>query len=116
LGSYRHRLDIIADMLHAASGGAKKTEIMYRANLSYRLLMKYLGEVKRAYLVSFERKRRCYVLTSKGREFLDTYKEYARRNKDVEKSLSDVDGTRKMLERMCQKGTMGQMAIESEPY
>jgi predicted transcriptional regulator len=107
LGSYRSRLDIIADMLHVASGGAKKTEIMYRANLSYRLLMKYLGEVKRAYLVSFERKRRCYVLTSKGKEFLETYKEYARRNKYVEKGLNDVDGKRKMLEQMCRKGNIG---------
>ena len=107
MGTYRSRLEIIADMLHVASGGAKKTEIMYRANLSYKLLMKYLSEVKRAYLVSFERKQRCYMLTSKGKEFLETYKEYARRNKYVEKGLNDVDGKRRMLEQMCRKSNNG---------
>ena len=105
--SYRSRLEIIADMLHVASGGAKKTEIMYRANLSYRLLMKYLSEIMSAYLVSFERKRRCYMLTSKGREFLETYKEYARRNKYIEKGLNDVDGKKRLLEQMCRKGSNG---------
>jgi predicted transcriptional regulator len=104
---YRSKLDIIADMLHVAREGARKTEIMYQANLSYRLLMKYLLEIRRAYLVSFERRRRCYVLTSKGREFLETYKEYSRRNKYVEKRLNDVDGKRRMLEQMCRRGGNG---------
>jgi hypothetical protein len=69
--------------------------------------MNYLGEVKRAYLASFERKRRCYVVTSKGAEFLETHKEYARRNKYVEKSLNDVDGKRKVHEQMCRIGSVG---------
>jgi predicted transcriptional regulator len=104
---YRRKLDIIADMLLVARGGAKKTQIMYQANLSYRLLMKYLDEVKKAYLLSFERKRRCYVLTSKGREFLETYKEYSRRNRCVERSLNEVDDKRRVLEQMCRRGGVG---------
>ena len=54
---YRRKLDIIADMLLVAGSGsgAKKTHIMYQANLSHRLLIKYLEEVVRAYLLSFER-------------------------------------------------------------
>lgn len=101
MGSYRSRLDIIADMLNAASGGAKKTQIMYQANLSYKLLAKYLAEVMEACLVRFERGKRCYVLTSKGREFLERYKEYSRRNKHVERQLNDLQDKRKLLRELC---------------
>jgi predicted transcriptional regulator len=98
---YRRKLDIIADMLLVAANGAKKTQIMYQANLSYRLLVKYLEEVRRAYLLSFERKQQRYILTSKGQQFLEIYREYTKRNKYVEKRLSDVNGKRKMLENLC---------------
>lgn len=104
---YRRKLDIIADVLSVASGGAKKTQIMYRANLSYKLLTKYLVEVRRAYLVSFERGRRCYVLTSKGRQFLDLYKEYSRWSRYVEKRLSDANGKKKALENLCSQRSEG---------
>jgi predicted transcriptional regulator len=98
---YRRKLDIIADMLYAASRGAKKTQIMYQANLSYRLLTKYLVEVRKACLINFEREERRYVLTSKGKQFLEVYKEYSRRTKYVEKRLNDVNGKRKVLESLC---------------
>jgi predicted transcriptional regulator len=101
LGNYRNRIEIIADILHVVSREAKKTQIMYQANLSYRLLTKYLIEVRKAYLINFERRKRCYVLTSKGTEFLERYKEYSRRNKHVEKQLNDVNGERKVLEKLC---------------
>lgn len=105
---YRRKLDIIADVLSVAGGsGAKKTQIMYKANLSYRLLTKYLFEVRRAYLVSFERSRRCYVLTSKGKRFLDLYKEYSRRSRFVEKHISDANGKKKALESLCSKRSGG---------
>jgi predicted transcriptional regulator len=74
---------------------------MYGANLSYRLLTRYLAEIKRAYLVRFEREEECYVLTRKGMEFLERYKEYSKRNKHVEKQINDVDGKRKVLEDLC---------------
>ena len=105
--TYRRKLDIIADMLLVASNGAKKTQIMYQANLSYRLLQKYLEEERKAYLLSFERKERRYVLTSKGQQFLEVYKEYAKRNRYVEKRLNDVDGKRRMLEALCSRGNCG---------
>jgi predicted transcriptional regulator len=98
---YRSRFDIIADMLGVASGRAKKTQIMYQANLSYRLLTKYLSEIRRSSLISYERKGRCYVLTNKGREFLEVYKEYSRRASFVEKHLSNVNLKRQVLERLC---------------
>lgn len=105
LGSYRSRLDIIADMLRVAQGkGARKTRVMYQANLSYRLLKKYLGEVLEACLLRFERKTRCYVLTSKGKLFLEKYKRYTRRNKRLEERLHDLDNERETLEELCSNG------------
>ena len=101
MGNYRSRLGIIADILHVVSKGAKKTQIMYQANLSYKLLSKYLAEVIEACLVRFEHREACYVLTSKGRKFLEKYKDYSRRNKHVEKQLSNIRMKRKVLEELC---------------
>ena len=86
MGSYRSRLDIIRDMLHVARQGAKKTQIMYQANLSFKLLTRYLNEVLEVCLIRFERRKRCYVLTRKGIEFLEKYKKYSRRNRRLEKA------------------------------
>jgi predicted transcriptional regulator len=54
LGIYRNRLDIIADILRVVSGNAKKTQIMYGSNLSYKVLQRYLAVVMKASLVSFD--------------------------------------------------------------
>ena len=105
MGSYRNRLEIIADMLHVVNeGSVKKTQIMYQANLSYKLLNKYLAEVIEAFLVRFERTKRCYVLTSKGKEFLEMYREYSRSNKRIAKRLNDLHNKRKVLEELCSNG------------
>ncbi|MGQ9640604.1 MAG: winged helix-turn-helix domain-containing protein [Candidatus Bathycorpusculaceae bacterium] len=103
MGSYRSRFDIIADILRVASGddGAKKTQIMYGANLSYKVLTRYLSVVLEACLIRFERNRHCYVLTAKGREFLQRYREYSRRNRHVERQLENVNAKKKVLEELC---------------
>jgi len=101
LGSYRGKLDIIADILNIASRNAKKTQIMYQANLSYKVLQRYLTEIMEASLISFESAKQYYMLTPKGREFLDAYKKYSRTNKSMEKRLNDVCTKRKALEGLC---------------
>jgi predicted transcriptional regulator len=101
LANYRGRLDIIADILHVVSGNAKKTQIMYQANLSYKVLQKYLAEIVEASLINFEDKRRCYILTVKGREFLDAYQEYFKTNRQVEKRVNDVRTKKNILEKLC---------------
>jgi predicted transcriptional regulator len=101
LGSYRGRLDIIADILRVASENAKKTQIMYRANLSYKVLLKYLTEVSEASLIDFKDEKQCYILTTKGREFLEAYKEYSRGNRHLEKRLNEINGKKKILEELC---------------
>ena len=101
MGSYRGRLDIIADILHVVSQNPKKTQIMYQANLSYKVLTKYLTEVSEASLIDFEYERQCYMLTAKGREFLEAYKEYSRGNRHIEKRLNEINGKKKILEELC---------------
>ena len=101
MGTYRDRLDIIAEILNVASQEAKKTQIMYRANLSYKVLQRYLTEVIDASLVEFEKHDQRYKLTIKGHEFLDAYKEYARCSKTMEKHLYDFSTKKKVLENLC---------------
>lgn len=101
MGNYRGRMDIIADILSVASRDAKKTQIMYQANLSYKVLQKYLAEVVGASLVCFENEKHCYRLTDKGRKFLEAYEQYSKRSKYVEKRLGDVATSKKCLEDLC---------------
>ncbi len=101
MGNYRSRLDIIADILQVASQNAKKTQIMYQANLSYKVLQRYLKDVTEASLISFETEEQCYVLTRKGEEFLAAYKDYTKTNKSIEKRLNDVDDKKRSLEELC---------------
>ena len=104
LGSYRGRLDIIADILHVVCQNAKKTQIMYQANLSYKVLQRYLRNIVTASLVDFETAEQCYVLTPKGQEFLEAYKEYTKTNKRIEKRLKDVNNKKKCLQELCSNG------------
>jgi predicted transcriptional regulator len=99
--SYRGRMDIIADILNVVSGNAKKTKIMYQANLSYKVLQKYLTDVREASLISYMNPEQYYVLTPKGSEFLKVYRDYSRTNKNVEKRLNDICSKRKVLEGLC---------------
>ena len=101
MGSYRGRLDIIADILQVVSQNAKKTQIMYQANLSYKVLQRYLRNITAASLVAFEDAEQCYVLTPKGKEFLEAYKDYAKTNKSIEKRLDDFNNKKKTLEELC---------------
>jgi predicted transcriptional regulator len=111
LGNYRDKLDIIADILNVTSKEVKKTQIMYQANLSYRVLQKYLSEILDASLVRFDGSSQSYILTSKGQDYLFAYKEYSRTNKSIEKRLNDFSVKRKTLEFLC----AGQETI-SQPH
>ena len=97
MGKYRSRLRIIADILRVVRGSARKTRIMYQANLSYKLLSRYLGEVLEAGLVRFGNND-CYELTEKGEEFLDRFGEYSKRRRSVEEKLNDVKDEKVILE------------------
>lgn len=99
--NYRDRLDIIADILVVVSREAKKTQIMYQANLSYKVLQRYLAEIVDAALVTFQDVNQHYLLTGKGHEYLNAYKEYTKCSKSMEKRLNDFTTKRKILETLC---------------
>jgi predicted transcriptional regulator len=101
MGNYRRRVDIIADILEVVSSDAKKTQIMFKANLSYKVLTKYLSEILDASLITFEEERQCYMLTSKGHDFLANYKIYCKTNMHIKKRLAHVMDTKKILEDLC---------------
>ena len=101
LGSYRDHLAIIADILEVANQGAKKTQIMYQANLSYKVLQKYLLEMSDATLIEYNNENQNYLVTSKGTTFLQTYREYSKNSKSIEKRQSIVNNKRKALDDLC---------------
>ncbi len=102
MSKYRNRLQIIADILSIANDRARKTRIMYQANLSYRLLCRYLDEVVGAGLVRTEGDD-CYVLADKGKEFLDRHERYLKQYMSLKEQASQVSDEKKALEEMCFK-------------
>jgi len=99
MGKYRDRLQIIADILSVVREGAKKTHVMYQANLSYTLLSRYLTEVLNAGLVSLDDEDR-YRLTRRGQDFLDRFSEYSKRCDQLERHLNNVSSEKTVLENM----------------
>lgn len=71
----RNDLDICADILRVAKRGAKKTQIVYQANLNFKIVKKYLKRlIENGLLDSFE-KERLFRTTSKGVDFHVQYSE-----------------------------------------
>jgi len=111
----RGRLEIVRDMLSAASEKTKKTRIMYQASLSYRLLEKYLKSLLESGLVecvddSF------YLITWKGKEFLQSYDDYLERCRRLGEEIRGVRKDTLLLENMCfnDESNSKQMAKEKE--
>jgi len=99
LAKYRDRLEIIVDILNVASKGAKKTKIMYFANLSHKLLEKYLDEaVGLGFIYSDDDS---YEVTKKGRTFLEKYNVFSSRYSKVGVEFQRMQLEREDLERLC---------------
>jgi predicted transcriptional regulator len=73
----RDRLYIIAEILEIAKDGTLKTQIMYRANLSFTQLNDYLRFVLRINLLDkiIVNDKEMYKTTDKGLDFLQRYHE-----------------------------------------
>ena len=102
MGKHRTRLKILANILSVVSEnqGVKKTQIMYQAYLSYKLLVQYLNDMIEAGLVQCGHEN-CYVLTQKGKKFLAKFFEYDRFCKSIEKELICIEDQKLTLEEMC---------------
>ena len=99
MGKYRDSIDIIADVLKAAAQGSGKTRIMYRANLSFKLLEKYLELTIGRGFLQFNSPK--YEVTDRGKEFLERYNLFCDRYSKVQGSLKDLKGERESLYRSC---------------
>jgi predicted transcriptional regulator len=73
----RDKLDIIAQITEIAQNGALKTQIMYRANLSFSQLGEYLAMLGKINLLekSSEQGREVYRATAKGIDFLERHRD-----------------------------------------
>ena len=71
----RTRVEILANILKVAGNRTLKTHIMYKANLSYRQLEKYLTFLQENGLLELfmEDGVRMFRVTDKGRDFLQDY-------------------------------------------
>jgi len=68
----RDKIDIIADILKVALSGAKKTHIVYKANLNFNVLKRYIIRLEEnGLLMKIDGGH--YMTTQKGSQFLEQY-------------------------------------------
>ena len=71
----RNNLDICADILQVSQSGAKKTHIVYKANLNFMIVKKYLSNlIEKGFI---EKNDTLYFTTNKGVNFLESYEEFS---------------------------------------
>ena len=71
----RNSMDIIAEILKVAHDGAKKTHIVYKANLNFKVLEEYLEKMIDSGLVTIlKEKRNLIKTTEKGVTYLKNYR------------------------------------------
>ena len=96
----RHKLEIVRDVLSAATVKKKKTRIMYQANLSYILIEKYLRNLLDNGLVT-PVEGSFYLITKKGRHFLEMYGGYIERCVKIGDEVHEARKHKERLEDMC---------------
>ena len=71
----RHRLEVVACILREALDWATKTRLVYRTNLNFKVLSKYLDFLMAKGLIEHKRFGRLnfYKTTQKGRMWLSLY-------------------------------------------
>jgi predicted transcriptional regulator len=102
MGKHRTRLQILKNILSVINDneGVRKTQIMYKAYLSYKLLTRYLNDIMNAELVVCDESN-CFRITQKGERFLARFGEYHQSREVVDRTLNHVEDQRSMLEEMC---------------
>ncbi len=69
----RGKLEIMGDILRVALNGARKTEIVYRANLNFTRIERYIPLLEKRGLIEIASP--LYKTTEKGEDFLRSYQE-----------------------------------------
>ncbi len=70
----RNDLDICADLLKVAMNGAIKTQLVYKANLNFNIVKKYIKRLSDNGLIKSENGH--FFTTDKGSIFLAKYREF----------------------------------------
>ena len=91
----RNSLEIISEMLEAAEHGSRKTSIMYKANLSYDLLVQYLAVLRENEFLETSDDR-MFFPTRKGSKFLKEFREFRDLYESYEQKAQVI---RKLFER-----------------
>ncbi len=91
----RDRLYIIAEILTIAQEGSLKTQIMYRANLSFAQLNEYLSFLVRLGLLKVHDKtsKKVYKTTARGEKYLYNYEQIAKLLGSSERKTIRIDQT-----------------------
>jgi len=84
----RTRYEIIHDILSICENGAKKTWILYKANLSYELANNYISKFVEKELII--QKDGLYVLTDKGKMLLSLLAQYKEKKKELDKTVAQI--------------------------
>jgi predicted transcriptional regulator len=72
---YRNRIDIIAQLLDAASSPTTKTKMMYKAMLSYEQLKEYLVMLSENDLIGYDKPSQRFATTDKGFQLIKRYED-----------------------------------------
>jgi predicted transcriptional regulator len=88
----RDKLSIIAEILEIAKDGTLKTQIMYKANLSFAQLNDYLKFMLKVSLLKKFRAngKDVYAATEKGVDFVERHSELTELLKEKENSKNNV--------------------------
>ncbi len=71
----RSNLEIVAEILRTAKKGAKKTRIVYGANLNFKMLNEYLEKLEAAGLIRHSEDNGGLIeTTEKGKEYLEWFR------------------------------------------
>ena len=85
----RSRYEIVLEVLEVCQNGAKKTWVMYRANLSYDLTTNYLSVLMKEGLI--ENKDGLYYITDKGKELLELLKAWKQRKDEMSELTKKIN-------------------------
>jgi len=90
----RDRLYIIAEILEVALEGVLKTQVMYKANLSFAQLNEYLHLMLDLNLLESSKntERHVYKTTQKGIRYLESYRKIKELLKKEDESLTPRNG------------------------
>ena len=75
----RNEMDIYAEILSLANeGGAKKTVMVYQANLNFAIINRYLSSLLERDMLELDADSKIYETTDKGIKFLNHYEEISK--------------------------------------